>query len=64
MPKKIRPASRYDDHGEWICMGTISNYVMARRFGAFPRVFSRRDWDRMARSPLPKKCEFPMKDQQ
>ena len=54
MPKKARPASRYDDEGEWICMGTISNYVMARRLGAFPRVFSRRDWDRLARSPLAK----------
>lgn len=46
-----RPAPRYDSGGEWISMGAINNYVMARRAGAFPRVFARRTWDAMARSP-------------
>lgn len=52
MAKKARPASRYDAQGEWICMGAINNYVMARRLGMFPRVFARRDWDNLARLPV------------
>lgn len=38
---------RKDEHGEWRFMTEASNYVMARRPGCVPRVFHRKDWDKM-----------------
>lgn len=54
-----RGASRYDDQGEWRHMTQHSNYVMARRPGRAPTVFSRREWDAMPRRPLCQVCLLP-----
>jgi hypothetical protein len=37
-----------DDHGEWRLMTKCQGYVMARRPGAAPMVFSAREWEAKA----------------
>ena len=49
MAKGVQKASRFDDKGEWLWHGVVPGYVAARRKGAMPRLFSRREWDAMSR---------------
>lgn len=53
--KRRGPAaqSRYDASGELAFVARRDNFVMARRNGLRARVYTAREWDQLARGPVP-----------